>query len=338
MKNQAKMSRRIKKTNMHCRIENSFATQNRLLRGATEALKQCLLSERSEVAQLHASLQLLRDVNENLLLATIGFENQKKAAETENSHQTMFLSMLAHELRNPIASISVANSLMLRAKMCSPMAKRMAGIVGRQVVHLQRLVDDLLDVARINTGKISLQKTFTELNDVISSALELGGHCLTLRRQIAVMDLPATSVLLFGDSSRLAQLFSNLVINASKFSPTDSTIFITASTHDSVLTVCIRDNGIGIASEDHLHIFDMFSQAKNTSEFGTASGLGIGLALVKSIAELHDGSVSVASEGINCGSEFRVTLPLASAYSASPLGSVIVNKDVASAITRGPEG
>ena len=322
MKNQAKMLRWIKKTNMHCRTTNSLVVQNRLLRGATEALQQCLLSERSKVAQLHASLQLLRDVNENLLLATIGFENQKKAAETENSHQTMFLSMLAHELRNPIASITVANNLMLRAKMCSPMAERMAGIVGRQALHLQRLVDDLLDVARINTGKISLQKTFTEFNDVINSALELSGHCLTLRRQIAVMDFPATSVLLFGDASRLAQLFSNLLINASKFSPTDSTIFLTASTHDSVLTVCVRDKGIGIASEDHLHIFDMFSQARNSSEFGTASGLGIGLALVKSIAELHDGSVSVTSEGIDCGSEFCVTLPLASAYSAAPSGSV----------------
>ena len=322
MKNQAKMSRWIKKTNMHCRNKNSFVAQNRLLRGVTEALKQCLLSERSEVSQLHASLQLLRNVNEKLLLATIGFEDQKKVAEMESSHQMIFLSMLAHELRNPIASISVANSLMLRAKMCSPMAERMGGIVGRQVVHLQRLVDDLLDVARINTGQIFLQKTFIEFNDVINSALELSGHCLTLRRQIAVMDFPATSVLLFGDSSRLAQLFSNLVINASKFSPTDSTIFITANTHDSVLTVCVRDNGIGIASEDHLHIFDMFSQAKNTSEFGTACGLGIGLALVKSIAELHDGSVSVTSEGINCGSEFCVTLPLASAYSAGPSGSV----------------
>ena len=322
MKNEAKMSRWIKKINIHCRNTNSFAAQNLLLRRVTEALKQCLLSERNEVAQLHASLQLLRDVNKKLLLATIGFEEQKKVVEMESSHQMIFLSMLAHELRNPIASISVANSLMLRAKMCSPMAERMGGIVGRQVVHLQRLIEDLLDVARINTGKIFLQKTFTEFNDVINSALELSGHCLTLRRQIAVMDLPATSPLLFGDPFRLAQLFSNLVINASKFSPTDSTIFITACTQNSVLTVCVRDNGIGIASEDHLHIFDMFSQAKNTSEFGTACGLGIGLALVKSIAELHDGSVSVTSEGINCGSEFCVTLPLASAYSVGPSCSV----------------
>ena len=292
------------------RSKEALLTENRMLRGATVVLKSRLREQQSEVAKERALQLMLREANQHLVLATFGAEDQKAAAETANEHQAVFLSMLAHELRNPIASIAVANNVLLGVELSHPLAEKMIAIVGRQTRHLQRLVDDLLDVARINTGKISLNTTLLSLHDVIGSAMETIQPSLTQRQQGTVLTLPAAPLLFIGDMVRLSQLFSNLMINASKFSKPNSTIFITATVDDGLLSVAIKDPGHGIAPEDQLRIFDMFAQGPDAPGHAAAGGLGIGLALVKAIAHMHGGSVRVYSAGIDCGSEFIVVLPL----------------------------
>lgn len=289
---------------------NALILENHILKGTADILKQWIQGERNEVAQERAQLQDLRKANEHLVLATFGAEDQKEAAETVNQHQTVFLSMLAHELRNPIAAISVANSIMMNMHVGNTRATRMAEIVSRQTAHLQRLVDDLLDVARINTGKISLQIATIALNDVIGRAIELSEAALANRMQQSVVELPAAPLMLAGDAVRLAQLFSNLLINAGKFSPPESTIHVTATALDGMVSVSVKDPGIGIAAEDQARIFDLFAQSTDASGLASTSGLGIGLALVRSIVQMHGGSVSVASDGLGRGSEFTVLLPL----------------------------
>lgn len=291
------------------RSMDSLIAENQMLKGTADILKQWVQGERNEVAQERAQLQVLREANEHLVLATFGAEDQKAAAETVNQHQTVFLSMLAHELRNPIAAISVANSIMMGMQLGNPRATKMAEIIGRQTTHLQRLVDDLLDVARINTGKISLQISPIALDDVIGSAIELSEAALRRRLQQIVVELPPAPLMLAGDKVRLAQLFSNLLINAGKFSLPESKISLTATALDGMLSISVKDRGIGIAPEDQTRIFDLFAQSTDASGQSVTSGLGIGLALVKSIAQMHGGSVSVASDGLGCGSEFIVVLP-----------------------------
>ena len=296
--------------NMQARKVEALLSENRLLRGTIAALKTRLLAEQNEGSAERGQLMLLREANQHLVLATFGAEDGKAAAETANRRQTVFLSMLAHELRNPIASITVANSVMKGFPDVPAKVEKMVGIVGRQVGHLQRLVDDLLDASRISTGKISLQTTLLALEDVIDSAMEASQVCIEQRGQNVLLALPPEPQLLVGDMVRLTQLFSNLLINASKFSPPSTTIFLTASVHDGFLAVAIKDQGKGIAPGLQSRVFDLFAQGPDELEHAYGGGLGIGLSLVMSIAQMHGGSVRVVSDGIDCGSEFIVLLPL----------------------------
>lgn len=307
------------------RCIDPMRTDHRVLKKTIELLRFQLSRERDTVLRERAELQMIQEANTHLLHATFGAQDQKDMVESINSRQTVFLSMLAHELRNPIAAISVANSLMISAKTGSPKVEKMANIIGRQTMHLQRLVEDLLDVARISTGKVSLKTTQLLLHDVVNSTLELCTPMLSQRSQRVTVSMPSAPMTLDGDLVRLSQLLSNLIINASKFSMPHSMIEITAIKRDEWLSVSITDHGIGIALEDQGRIFDLFTQAKVTSEFEPTNGLGIGLALVKSIAELHGGWVMVASDGINCGSSFTVVLPLSRA--ATTLRNCRINNE-----------
>jgi len=310
METMTHMSRRASDAIGARRGDVSLAAENQLLKERVYALEQLLAAERNAVALSRTDRDLLREANAHLVQATFGAEDQKEAAENVSRRQKVFLSMLAHELHNPIAAISTANSFMLAAEMVSPRAEKMVGIVGRQTAHLRRLVDDLLDVARINTGKVSLKPTLLALHEVIDNAVELSMPMLLARRQNVVVDLPSAPVLLMGDMVRLSQLFSNLLINASKFSDAHLPIFVTARASEHLISVAVKDQGIGIALEDQPRIFDLFAQAEDKLGRGAASGLGIGLALVETITQLHGGSVHVTSDGLQCGSEFTVVLPL----------------------------
>lgn len=285
--------------------------ENRTLKGTIAALQQRLHTEKGTVELDRSRMGELIEANQQLVLAAFGAEDAQLAAEAINQRQVVFLSMLAHELRNPMASISVAGSVIASLKIDHARLGKLLAIVHRQIGHLLRLVDDLLDVSRINTGKISLQSRCVLLSDIIDCALETANGSLVTRMQTAVVALPPVPVYVNGDLVRLAQLFSNLLINASKFSKPRATVWVSASTSAGLLTVHVKDQGKGIAREFQASIFELFSQGDIGREHSLAGGLGIGLALVRTLAHMHGGTVSVESEGEGegCGSLFIVTLP-----------------------------
>ena len=290
----------------------TLSRENKVLKAAVATLQQQLLAtQQSTAAQLEQQQQLdhLREANQHLILATFGAQDSKSAAEAVNKRQTVFLSMLAHELRNPMASIAIANSVLESLNLAHPRVSKLLAITRRQANHLVRLVDDLLDASRISTGKISLQTRIIPLNEVIDSALETAQPFFAKKGQAIQIDLPPAPFILLGDLVRLSQLFSNLLINASKFSDANATVWVTASQEGHDVRVAVRDQGKGIALEYQPGIFDLFSQGEDALENTLSGGLGIGLSLVRTIAEMHGGSVRVNSAGTGCGSEFVVMLP-----------------------------
>ncbi len=301
----------------HGAIE-ALLQENRSLKGVVLALSKRLLAEQRQVAAAADALDALRSANAQLLQSLSLAEDGRAAAEQARSEaqaalarQTVFLSMLAHELRNPMASIEVASSMIGSLGIVNSRLDKLVGIVKRQSAHLVRLVDDLLDASRIATGKISLQMRVLDLREVLGCALESAHATLAAREQDAVLEVPPAPLMLRGDPVRLAQLFCNLLVNASKFSPPREPIALSAALQGDMVSVAVRDHGKGIAADDQGCIFDLFAQGSEERAHACSGGLGIGLPLVRSIAALHGGSVRVESAGAGCGSEFIVQLPLA---------------------------
>jgi CheY-like chemotaxis protein len=262
----------------------------------------------SKVALEGLVLQL-REANQNLVIAAINAQHMQAAAEAANSRQEEFLSMLAHELRNPLAPVAMAAELLGRVAAAHPQLPKLHAIICRQVGHMTQLVDDLLDASRISTGKIKLQMHPLLLSEIIESAVETSQPCIDKRHQELIIGLPADPVVISGDKARLAQVFSNLLINASKFSPECERITVSARTFANEVTISINDNGMGIALDVQPFIFDLFTQGFSSLE-RPQGGLGIGLSLVRAIVEMHHGTVKVHSAGAGFGSEFIVVLPI----------------------------
>lgn len=307
-----------------------MSQENRSLRGVVAALRQRIADEEKADRDRASQLVMLREANQHLVLATFSASDQQAAAELANQRQTVFLSMLAHELRNPIAAITFANSVIRTLDLGSAKLDKLVDIVGRQSSQLVRLVDDLLDVSRVRTGKLTLQFHEGTLAEILESALGTARPDIARREQTVQVDLPADGVRLHADQVRLAQLFSNLLVNASKFSPPHSTLHVAAAVQGPLVAVTIRDEGKGIATEDMARMFDLFEQGPDEVLHTLSGGLGIGLSLVRSIATMHGGSVSVASAGVGHGSEFTVLLPLAAIEGghaqALPSGAVELRK------------
>ena len=220
-----------------------------------------------------------------------------------------FLATLAHELRNPLAPVRNAVQLLRIADPSHPDVRRAYDIIDRQVGQMTRLVDDLLDLSRITRGQIVLQRSQVDLATVVRAAIETsepaiqrGGHTLTV-------NLPDTPVMLHADVTRLGQVFSNLLNNAAKYTNPGGHIEVYAVQHDDSVDVSVRDNGIGIPPELLPRVFEMFTQVGPSTD-RSRTGLGIGLALVKRLLDLHKGSIVAESAGVGKGSEFRVTLPV----------------------------
>ncbi len=231
-------------------------------------------------------------------------------AELANQRQTTFLSTPAHELRNPIASITVASTVMRGLEAGSPKLGRLVDIVGRQSSHMVRLVDDLLDVSRISLGRLTLQCQPLKLVGILESALAAALPVIGQRLQKVQLDLPEENATLLADHVRVVQLFVNLLINASKFSPPATKVYMAATIKGAMVEVKVRDRGKGMAADDMARMFDLFEQGPDEVGHTLHGGLGIGLSLVRSIATMHGGSVSVASAGVGQGCEFTVLLPL----------------------------
>lgn len=219
-----------------------------------------------------------------------------------------FIALLAHELRNPLAPIR--NGLqVIRLSQDRATRERSQQIMDRQLSHMVRLVDDLLDISRINQNKMELRRTRVPLTEAISSAIETARPIIEAAGHELTIDLPEVRVILDADLTRLAQVFSNLLTNSAKYTEPGGRIHIAAQVNSGAVAVRVRDTGIGIPSESLPHIFDMFSQVDRSVERATG-GLGIGLALVKGLVEMHGGIVSVTSGEDGKGSTFTVTLPI----------------------------
>ena len=251
-----------------------------------------------------------REISERMALEWELRELATSLAEADR-RKDEFLAMLAHELRNPLAPLRSGLEVLKRVKHTSETAERIRVMLERQVVQLTRLVDDLLDVSRITRDKLELRLARVELREVLQTAIEAsqpvvetGGHALTA-------DLPGEAISLNADLVRLAQVFSNLLNNAAKYTPQGGQIWLTAVGEGSEVVVSVRDSGVGMEAHQLPTVFDLFTQIDHSLE-RAQGGLGIGLTLVKRLVELHGGTVQAQSEGKGRGSEFVVRLPILS--------------------------
>ncbi|HEY0488460.1 MAG TPA: ATP-binding protein [Telluria sp.] len=251
----------------------------------------------------------LREANENLVFATINAQGLRDDAEAANRRQNEFLAMLAHELRNPLAPISMAAALLERIPAATPQLLNLTQVIGRQVDHMAHLLDDLLDAARISSGKITLTIHPVSLSDVLAQAVETVEPRIEERRQQLFVDIPDTQLIVDGDTVRLTQAFSNLLGNASKYTGDFGQVRLAVTLEDGGAVIKVSDNGTGIAADVIPHIFDLFTQGPR-SLARSEGGLGVGLNVVRNLISMHGGTVIAHSEGIGHGTEFTVRLPL----------------------------
>lgn len=240
-------------------------------------------------------------------------EQQVKARkiELENEHRRKdeFLAMLGHELRNPMSAIKTALELQRIPNASNETLQRAGGVLNRQVKHLTRLVDELLDMSRISSGKINLQREVLDISVVIHGALELVEPMLQEKRHVLLTDLAAGSLCVNGDLHRLIQVIGNLLNNSAKYTPHGGMIHLAAKRIDDAVEISVRDNGMGIPLTLLSRVFDIFTQSERTLA-RSEGGLGVGLTVVHRLVEQHGGTVAVHSDGPGTGSEFRIRLPL----------------------------
>jgi len=248
------------------------------------------------------------DVHDRVMLQQ---EQQRLGHELteKNRMQSEFLFTLAHELRNPLAPIRTGLELM-RLRPTASNAGKVQAMMQRQVDHMVRLVDDLLDMARLSEGKVELRRAPVTLEEVVRDAAEISMPLVTAGDHHLALRLPETAVALCVDRHRIAQVLSNLLNNAAKYTPTGGRIAVEATIGQGEVAISVIDNGIGIGAAILPHVFDMYVQAHDGHSMAQG-GLGVGLHLVKRLVELHDGRVGAASAGAGQGSRFTVWLPLA---------------------------
>lgn len=256
--------------------------------------------------QRHAEM---REANEQLVLAALSAQGLQAAAEQAQRRQTEFLAVLAHELRNPLTPIRTAAATLARFESDEPMLPRMQAVIERQVAHLSRLVDDLLDVSRANTGKLRLERRGVEMRGIVDTAVDACRPAMDVRLQRLEIHMPGRALTVDGDPVRLAQILSNLLDNASKYTPDGGEIGLAVEVAGDAVVITVSDTGIGISAEGLPHVFDPFVQDTRAIGFNSA-GLGIGLTVVRELVEAHGGSVIASSPGTGLGSRFVVTLPL----------------------------
>jgi signal transduction histidine kinase len=226
-----------------------------------------------------------------------------------------FLATLAHELRNPLAPLRNGIDI-LRRNPDGESASDIRDMMGRQLALLVRLIDDLLDVSRVSQGKIELRQERIRVSDVVRAAVESSRPLIDSAKHSLAIDIPAEPIWLDGDLTRLAQVIANLLNNAAKYTPEGGRIKLSLQATDETVTITVADNGVGIAADMQLKVFDLFTQVDNHRD-RSQGGLGIGLALVKQLVTMHGGVVEARSEGIDKGSSFSVSIPVANDLEAN---------------------
>jgi len=246
---------------------------------------------------------------------TRDMSERRRLEELERSSRRMneFLAMLAHELRNPLAPIRNAVTIMQLETLASPVLRNCRDVIDRQLTHVTRLVDDLLDIGRLSTGKIKLRKELLRLADVVGRSTEIARPIVSARRHTLAVQQPSEPVYVNGDATRLSQSLQNVLVNAAKYTPEGGRIALAVQAEDGFVRIAVTDNGRGIAPEHLQRIFELFMQADSGTDASHESGLGIGLTLAKTLVEMHGGSIEADSPGVGQGSTFTIRLPRADA-------------------------
>jgi PAS domain S-box-containing protein len=264
---------------------------------------------RDASGNLTGASMIARDITERLKI--------EEALRESNRRKDEFLAMLAHELRNPLAPIRNAAYIVRMLGSTEDRLRRSGEMLDRQVRHLSHLVDDLLEVSRVTSGKINLHKEPLELATVVAWAVETSRPLIDARSHKLSVTLPPETLWLEGDRTRLMQVVANLLNNAAKYTPEKGQIWLTVAEKRGMVEVRVRDTGVGIAATLLPHVFDLFRQG-DRSLARSEGGLGIGLTLVKSLVEMHGGSVQALSEGPGKGSEFILRLPVLKRTTSPP--------------------
>ena len=236
----------------------------------------------------------------------------EQALQDADRRKDSFIATLAHELRNPLAPIRNAVQLLRKGGSSDPQVVWCGDVIDRQVTQMARLLEDLLDVSRLTRGQFALRRERLGLAAVVEHALEIAQPRIDEYRHSLAVSLPVGPLVIDGDLTRLAQVFSNLLINAAKYTPAEGRLRLTAEAVGDEVEVRVSDNGIGISAEQMPHLFEMFTQGDSIPR-EAQGGMGIGLSLARGLVEMHGGRIAAHSAGLGLGSEFVVRLPLASA-------------------------
>jgi signal transduction histidine kinase len=274
---------------------------------------EILRAKVSVFAELFRKTRALERLNSELedrvTERTSALEKTTQALQEANHRKDEFLAMLAHELRNPLAPIRTAVQLLRLKELTEPQRRRARDVIERQVEHLVNLINDLLDVSRITRGMITLQLEPVLLQAIVARAVETARPAIDAHRHSLELDLPDELVSVEGDKTRLVQVIANILHNAAKFMDPGGRVRLTARREGQFAVIRITDTGIGIAPEQIPKIFELFTQVHSGTE-RAQGGLGIGLALVRRLTEMHGGTVAVQSDGVGHGAEFTVRLPV----------------------------
>jgi diguanylate cyclase len=275
-----------------------------------KSLQQPLTHYELALAEHERRYAQLREANEQLVWAALGAQQLQTAAEQAQRRQTEFLAVVAHELRDPLTPIRTAAALLGRIPTDEPLVRQVQAIMERQVVHMSRLVSDLLDVSRVNTGKLRLERRVVEMAGIIDEAVDACRPAMDTRLQHFGVHVPSCALEVHGDPIRLVQILCNLLDNASKYTQNGGEIRLSVAVVDDAIVMTVSDSGIGITAEALSNVFEPFTQDTQATVFNK-DGLGIGLTVVRELVEAHGGNVVASSAGSGLGSQFVVTLPLA---------------------------
>jgi diguanylate cyclase (GGDEF)-like protein len=283
-----------------------------------DVMQQSVMSHELALAAHESRVRDLRAANEQLVIAALTAQELEAQAEAAHHRQITFQAMVAHELRNPLTPIRMAAELLNHDRADGPTLAKLQVIIRRQVTHMAKLIDDLLDGSRLSAGKFRLECRPVEMADIFDQAVETCRPAMELRLQRFTMQLPSSGPLdVYGDPVRLSQVFSNLLSNASKYTPHGGEISLSVKLLDHAMVITVSDDGIGISAEALPNIFDLFIQDPGALALYNG-GLGIGLAVVRELVEAHGGTVVGKSAGKNLGSEFVVTLPMPDKQAETP--------------------
>lgn len=258
--------------------------------------------------RMHADPVSGHDMLTGLVIDITDLKVLEESLKASDRQKDRFLAMLAHELRNPLAPLLNAVTMLEADPISSRDLARCRDIIGRQTRQMALLLDDLLDISRITHGRLWLDRRVVPLTGIIDAAIETVTPIVNAREHRLHIDVPDDPLMLNADPDRMAQVLANLLSNAAKFTEPGGDIELRARERDGVIEIVVSDSGIGLADVDHEHIFSMFSQVDPVAG-RSRSGLGIGLSLVRGLIELHDGDISVHSAGLGHGSAFTVRLP-----------------------------